>query len=376
MRLIDHIMAAASNPISLLLTATDNKTRKAHGASLRVMARDSKRYFIDEETTEVATRLGIEHPEILNQLLKKARPLQDRMWIEWHNHTFIQQSGERARDDAPEFAGCFIETVDSFYPIYRITISGRMPNSNKIVVSPLSYVYRTDDQPMPTSEDMPYITRTTGYTEEYFRHSTLGTAYVAARGKAKTMPYPESYFADLRIANLMGHCTTEMTPLTRKYLQTTNNVHVREYLRSDAVESAGTWRLVFCLLSMLSARDYVQTTPSPRKAKTTFASGKMVPFIEHQTVSLKLPRKVVYQRIVKDCAHEIAIGRRQHDVDGYWCTSHQVGDPKCDHAYVDETPNRHVCVFCGNKRWHVRAHKRGNPQIGILIKDRQVMISD
>ncbi|MGI4942060.1 MAG: hypothetical protein ACRYHQ_16115, partial [Janthinobacterium lividum] len=67
-----------------------------------------------------------------------------------------------------------------------------------------------------------------------------------------------------------------------------------------------------------------------------------------------------------------AIPRPLHDVTGHWKHSRKHGDPRCEHAYVRETPSRERCVTCRAARWWVRDFQRGDEAVGVVARQRVV----
>jgi hypothetical protein len=99
----------------------------------------------------------------------------------------------------------------------------------------------------------------------------------------------------------------------------------------------------------------------------------MLPYMDHWLVRLRVPRKVVEARLIKEFAD--AIPRRLHEVSGHWKMRKPTGvQVTCDHAYVEETPSRLVCAVpgCGHLKWWTNNFMRGDARVGIILKDRVV----
>jgi hypothetical protein len=392
MNLIDNISLAANNPLGFLLTAKDNKTRKQHGDALRVLVQNSKQFLVDEEVTKTAARIGIEQPEILIQLLRRARLPFENIYVEWFNRVACTSGGEEAHPDAPEKIGCFIQTIQSDKPLYRMTIVGGIGNgfgASKILISPLSYVFRTDEKPSPNKKEIEFIKNVTSYDESFLNKANVGTAYVTANLKnmvdaVQLLPYghhskvPDHFYAGITKVNVceefMEHCTTCLTPITKQEVISTYDIEpkvIKEYLRSDVVESAGTYRFIVSLLALINTREYITQTKSSRPQQKKLIAGKIVPYIEHITVSLKVPREIVEQYVRDSFGTS---DKRQHDVMGSWRSYKNDGNRKCDHAYVYEenSTTRQRCVHCKKLKWYTGGYKRGNPQLGIIVKTHKL----
>jgi hypothetical protein len=125
------------------------------------------------------------------------------------------------------------------------------------------------------------------------------------------------------------------------------------------------------LLALINSHDYVQSDETAMPKRSRFVGSKVVPFLEHKTVTLRLPRKIVETKMIREAAS--AIPRRAQEVGGSWRTNRRYfpGLPNCDHVYVPETSRREVCVMpgCGHKKWWVNDYVRGNPELGTIRTD-------
>jgi len=144
-------------------------------------------------------------------------------------------------------------------------------------------------------------------------------------------------------------------------------------IRTDLMEHSGTWRFVVSLLALMNAQDYVQSNHVPVSGnRSRLASGKIIPYLDCHTVTLKLPRKIVEAHIIRQMAD--AVPKRRHDVIGHWKHSRKRFPPApgCGHAFVNATATMEACALCGHRRWWVNEFERGDASVGFVLKDRVV----
>src|ERR1051326_2122312 len=69
--LADTINAACSDPTRFVFGGdpSDDNARRVLGSKVRAMMRQAHRFFIDDEVTHAACTLGVQHPDILRQIV-------------------------------------------------------------------------------------------------------------------------------------------------------------------------------------------------------------------------------------------------------------------------------------------------------------------
>jgi len=379
--LADRIMAACTNPAKLVQSHPDPAERRKIGAALKDRLRNSRRFYVDEEVTRAATRLGVQHPEILMQMLRRARLPFGRVWVEWDNRAQAEESGI-VDETAPDRFGVLVERLDEQEPLYRMTpvglITGETRGAGQAVgVSPISVVYHLDHPVagLPLTADQRQIAEIADLPEDYVRKTLIGSAYVGQVSDRNDQEEVQHRIAlcDTLAAHATNVLTPFMAPLIRRTLAGDGRINrdvLQRIMRTEVIENSGTWRFVISLFALINARDYVESEQTYRAGKSRMVGGNIVPFLDHWLVSLKLPRKIVEARIIRQMTE--AIPRRRHEVIGHWKHSRKHGDPNCEHAYVSETPTRERCAICGAARWWVNEFERGDASIGYIIKDRLV----
>jgi hypothetical protein len=376
--LADIVYAAASNPVKLLDCAPDNNGKKHIGGLLKVKLREARRYYVDEEVTRATTRLGVQHPDILKSMLSRARLPFAKCWVEWDIRAMLDEIDQTTDPDCPERAGCLIERLDDHRPLYRLTCIGVVgPDTIQCSASPLSIIYDLDT-PLTDSiyaRQEHQVAEISGLPVDYLRKSIVGAAYITKNSADTEEQAHRRAICDA----LTTHAYISFSPFHTPKVNPDgsfgrlNRMQTGLLFRNDVVEQAGTWRFVVSLFALINSRDYVDSSSSHRQGKSRLVSGTMLPYMDHWLVRLRVPRKVVEARLIKEFAD--AIPRRLHEVSGHWKMRKPTGvQVTCDHAYVEETPSRLVCAVpgCGHLKWWTNNFMRGDARVGIILKDRVV----
>jgi hypothetical protein len=117
--LADIIYAACSNPATMMPCHPTPEGRRKIGENIKNAMREARRFYVDEDATRSATKLGIQHPDILLSMLKRARLPFQKIWVEWDVRAQIDEAGANGAsamlyDDTPERTGCLIERMRRF----------------------------------------------------------------------------------------------------------------------------------------------------------------------------------------------------------------------------------------------------------------------
>ncbi len=380
---------AATNSPERLLTSTQKKYREKHAEILRNMVRNSDKFYADEEVTRAATRLGIDHPESLIKLLKNILLPNKTVWIEWFCRISVEEANGKSYPDAQEKSGCFIQEISENE--YLITTVGVVNDKTGVTSSPISFLFRTDSL-ADNHPDTKILSNLTNFSEETLSQFPVGTAYSKLRNKVSSKVEhlknlsSESNFEKIqtiieidaanlqqrKVEEFMKHCTIIITPFARKSLLEENKKSLSKLLINDIQETAGTFYFMVSLLSLMNSPEFVNSTPSKRDSKKPIlVGGKIIPYMEHKIVKLIVPKQVAINGISKPGSYENQEPvRRQHEVMPFWCTSHKNDHLKCDHEFEFRTASKQVCKLCGTKKWKVKKHLRGDPNLGIITKDR------
>lgn len=372
----DIMNAACADPKHAILFADrlfDDRAKRSMAAQLRAMLRSSHRFYIEDEVVQAACRLGIQHPKVLFEMLQRARAPFQKIWLEWSLDAQLKEAGRQPEPDAPLRCGCFVERLSESEPVYRMTQVGGPPRNidwQSVALSPISILYNLRTPFDESNAEHDLIVKHSELPSEFVRMTLLGSAYSAIEpdeADADEIEERQNY-----CDALAKHATYMFNPMTRSLVQASlerDSKATRASLAFTIQETSGQWRLALALLALMNAQEYVERgtyrVGHNRTVRTT-----VVPYLEHITVKLKLPRQIVQDRLVREYVE--AIPRRRHEVMGHWRHSRKRGNPNCDHAMVDVTPTRQRCALCDFSQWWVNEHERGDASRGYVTKDRLV----
>lgn len=395
--------------------------QRAAANILRADILRAKRYVIEDDVTEAAVDLGMQHPDILLAALKNAMAPFDTMWIEWNPMAQYRAAMENSglpsnywKSDHPPASnvGVLLKRInETGYRIFTVgeclidTGDGAVDETYpQIGLSPLSVYYDihtpVHNGTLNYAEEM--VVRHSSWTPELVRAALLAGAYVerqpteAALAEMREEGLDEQQIqhrlaeiARTRIRQcdqLSSHAMWVFDPVFgapfKKRIEDGPSIFPKDPIRDayykhaiyslglQVQEEAGNFRFVISVLALLVGRDRLVSEIIPTRMKNTskFHKGRVVPFLENRRVSLTVPRKIANRRIVRSLSKMMP--RAQHDVEGHWKQRRKGFDTSCDHVLVSETPRREVCAIqgCGFKRWHVDEFKRGDPSVGIIKK--------
>jgi hypothetical protein len=376
--LADLVYAACAHPTKWLESATDATGRRKLADSLKPRLRESQRFYLDDEVATAAITLGAEHPDILLEMLHRARLPFRSCWVEWTN---LGKYGLSPNLDDPQRVGCLIERLDETVPHYRMLVFAggyRQARAPIVTVASMTIEYRLD-RPMLPADETAHASLATlvNLPAQYIRQTLIGTVYIEQG--------PREHDADaiahrIALCDALSHyATLTLSPWLQPIIDSLPQADlprrqaITSGLRGDILENTGIWRFIITVFALINTRDYVDTDKTFRQGKSRVTASKVVPYLEHRLVTLKLPRPIVVARVRRAMAE--AIPRRRHEVTGHWKQNRSKGLAGCEHVYVDETPKRQVCVTegCGHRRWWVDEFERGDASRGFVIKDRLVV---
>jgi hypothetical protein len=397
----DILNAACADPKRLLGgDPADFGQKKNLAARLREKLRASRKFYVDEEVARAAMRLGVQHPNILLEMLRRARPPFETIWLDWPLRPQIEESGTPYYADAPERSACFIDRLQD--DEFRLTLMGGPPKddptNNQVAVNNLAIVYNVRIPIARPDLDNLQITIAgiSKLSPELLKKALIGSGYNDRNNPDADTE--ENKYRQVYCDQLAAHAAWIINPLLANYQKDVfagkydgkrythrrrgfdDSVRTVEASAKDALsymyandimEHSGQWRFVVSLLALINAQDHVQHEDYRYgKTRSQIVGGHIVPYLEHILVKLKLPRQVVETRMVADLVD--AIPRRRHEVIGHFRQSRKRGDANCAHAYFDVTPTRQRCALCNHSIWWVDEFERGDARLGYVIKDRLV----
>lgn len=374
------------------------------GTRLRDSLLGSKRYHLSSATTAAAAMyaFNVEHP--VEDLLHKARPPFDQVWLEWPVAAQHSGVGLEAAADAPELTGVMMYKDQNHPDRYWITTVAPLIEGSvkEVFASPVSIVFDVanpivegeyeedriflrhclNDLPMvitsrnKNSGDMETKTIDAYAAEQIFHATLLGggeTIWDETSGTENLFELTK--YARWALTPCYGkHFQAEMLALSSdKDAFKSLGVAVSKAM----TETSGMFRFCVSATAMLHNKKYVTTldmranTPRPNETDVRNTVKHLSP--NYQFVEMQVPH-TVFIRDVQGTNFETR-ERCRHEVAGHYCESHRVGDPNCHHVFTAQSNTREVCLLCGSKRWWRKSHERGNSVVGVKERASRLVLS-
>lgn len=380
-----------------------HEMRREH-AYLSQSLRGARRYFVDDEVSTLASRLCGQYPQLIGEILRRARLPRERILLEYSPRAFVSASGYPVTPDAPEASLVLVERVGNSLTQCRLTSIG-VPPGGYAHVSPISIFYDLEE-PVSESADMPFLIKTAQAYMKWrgvsvladdgsathmsqpemiedsvrfmINSATVGTAGRFEFGKGRDPAEVEEEKAYLRqqILDLQKHARHELTPINAGIYRRLvdhdreHSARIANIIGEAIIEFAGQWRFVISCLYLINGQDFTGDVTYRHGQSRYIGGGKIVPYLEHRRVSLKVPRLEGFERSIRQLTSSTP--RRRHEVDGHWRHRHGLGKEECQHAFVSVTEIRERCVLCDYTRWWIKEYERGDASIGRVTKDRIV----
>ena len=341
--LADQVMAACARP---------NRDIAAYAGTGREVAvwlsstlRRARRYNFHDDATRAATRLGVQHPMLLAQLLISARPPMEVMWLEWSPRAEDDEDGRDSPTDTPLKAGCIIERIHDHRNLYRITMvgTGSLLEPLSISILPFSYIFDVDG-PLTAEDRQPglEIASTFSFPAAVLPLTLIGHAYgdltdkmeelrghMTFIGAASTLVLEPAFFEEMKVERklacnrLTEHASYVWAPVVGQRFASLANSrdpdrrqNAGDAFRTLLHEFTGQWRFVVSAIALMNNPDIVDTDTVQRTGRSRSVGARTVPYLESQFVTLKLTRNAVVERILRETAGRLS--PRRHNVDGHW----------------------------------------------------------
>jgi hypothetical protein len=181
------------------------------------------------------------------------------------------------------------------------------------------------------------------------------------------------YQSALRIVDHVAHRLTKEARSSLKMMPSvTSNVQAMTARAFGEMSAMHSQKLGFilALLALMNNPVLVEADTTARAGKSRSVGARMLPYLEHRIVRLRLTRKATVEEEVRRIVGRMS--PRRHEVDGHWRVSHRRGRAECDHAWMTLTANRQTCGLCEGLRWWVSGHERGAEDLGTIVTDRRV----
>lgn len=149
-------------------------------------------------------------------------------------------------------------------------------------------------------------------------------------------------------------------------------------------EFCGTVRYAWAFLSLINSIPVIKH--EVRTSKGFFAKGRIRRFLDHTTITLKVPKAVSVRTLVQRTM--VSLRRRHHDVRGHWRVYIREHDPAwlayctgaghnwSEPAITDDGTTRMTCKRCHSFMTWIEKHERGTRAEGTVSHDYHVTTID
>lgn len=133
-------------------------------------------------------------------------------------------------------------------------------------------------------------------------------------------------------------------------------------------EFIGELRHVFAFLS--SINDLPAISAEVKPSKGYFARGSYKKFVDHTTITLKVPGKASIRSLAE---RTLASAKRRHTVRGHWRLYLRGDDAAlCLHEWNPTEDKKLVCPHCKSWKTWITEHERGDASLGHVTHDYKV----
>jgi hypothetical protein len=365
----DVLRGALSKPEKLLEPNVPG-SMAAGARRLLPVVMGANRFFLSDDITEAAARLALEFPEVLLEMMSRARSPYKTVIFEYNVHARLRAVGQVPETDAPERSAIMVETLHPEEPLFRATAIG-VPTSNRrgtAYVGAISILYHlSDPSKLPSFAEVLEICDVAKMSRLQARARLLGTSYnqLTARDENHQVFDELTAYATFAWSPYTGHAAYREFRTAR---EPENRDLISYVVRRELDEHSGDWRFILSLLSILNSRNLVSADPWRKASGSRIVAGRNVPYLEHHRMTLKLPRKITVRDVME--SEGSIIQRRRHGVMGHWCESRKFGDPNCVHVMESNaTDTYRKCTKCGFREWWRKAHERGHAGVGYATKE-------
>ncbi len=340
--LYNEIVAGLSVPSSSFLSYEKSKKRDFNIKQLQRQLISAEKFTLSDNFVKMAVSLSFSYPRYLAQLMPKAIPCFDNLWIEWselarfdalqEEFAKLGLAADTNRDSCASRIGYHVQRVNDSFSYVNFVCDARTDTKTgkkhtaKIGIPAYEWSFLNDANPLSQEHD------------DYFLYG-LGTAYSKFHKDDEGMPTLQRFAKNFRFYPSesgfgMWGDVSRFSP-EEQYQIKENFGHGMD----------GDLRFLVAVFSLLNYPRYVSAVlPAPKKV-STIRWGRRVPRNEIKVVEIDLPKKGV-------------------NVYGQLFTGH--GSPKRQHArrghprrYRDKTGK----VI--KKIW-IEPKVVGNPELGII----------
>jgi hypothetical protein len=168
---------------------------------------------------------------------------------------------------------------------------------------------------------------------------------------------------------LIGYKTNKVDIVPCSYLELSwpeDTPDIGQQLAEQISQISGRLRRVWAVLATIN--DVPVLTKEVRAAKGFIARGSYKRFLDHQTITLHVPKAKDMRVLAR---HVVALSRkRAHMVRAHWRKDwRRPPHPLCDHEFKADGE----CKHCFGHRLWIHEHERGDKTLGVILTDYEVV---
>ncbi len=373
--LYDEIRVGLADPERRFKGEWDKRDPTARAAFKRLSEKidAAQRFTLEDDFVRIVQASALIEPAGLLALFKRARPAYDLMWVEWSPRSRFNVTIEWAAarkmkvGDRPIDGKAGILAERQGDDLYHVSFFGSRADQPMLTGWPFGVRWSPSGEGIEST-----ITKADAAIKELHKSVepapgtfAFGVPWLTAYAKGienngggkMTIHLTED---QLRLYEFAAHGTTmtAVSPFAHetmriiKALRARGNYNPRP-LSALCEEGSGDFRWIAALFGVMALRapDMSEHRSLPNARPDRVVWGKRVPFLEYRTLRITLPGTI--KETGEHHASDDPIRKKQHDVRGHVRVYHR-----------DDPARRHETL--------VREHKRGDPALGIIVKDYRV----
>ena len=372
--LINQAIGGLANPEKSILgfvnkknlTNDTNKLAIQSSRQALKMLADSQKFFIDEKLMQTVGELASQNQNKIIELIKRAIPPFDNMFVEWNEKRRLENLGADASQSffqvgyhIQRLNGMFFYTsynmVDKLKsdPYFQEKYGNNYLNksiSNKIHI-PLTGFYLSNDEKLSNNDfqnTIDFKQNTFGATKKQIRESheyhckhLIGKYYCESEKTSRLINW-----LDGRLETAQTIATNMMFPdktLTKGF----NKEEMSRWVASDMEAIGGDLRLITAILAILNYDHIVYNDAKPNPKILHTRNGRSLPKYSYRLVTIDLPKPKV-RKVYKGIITGSGSPKAEHWRRGHW--------------RVQNYKN-------GKKRIWIEPMKVGDKNIGVIEHD-------
>lgn len=377
----------------------------------RTELRGAHKFVLDDPATRLVASLSGNRDKMGYWSILARLPF-ERLWIEFDNHTMIDElskvgrltGGRGLRDDGtfvkPDFdqigkkvGYLLVREGETRWWAVEFVDASTVRDSVDVYVSPVIFLFDPDatssnpvtgstfwQAPSLSHLDDPLLNKTnvTVVSEGkeagvFVQPESLYWGMIEDKAKVSTdpniAPEPISAFVNNKVGAVLEPCWNDMWHRAGK-----DHTKYGELIQLDVRERAGTLRRLITILALINSAPDDRVSVKSRPGSMSVGMNRLK-YFDHSMITIKVPKTKsavnFYERLLTRNAREMR--RRAHNVRGYWRTLERGKKIVCRHEPMSEAvDNKSSCHKCGMQIMWIPEHVRGDATLGWVNAEYQV----